>query len=240
MIKTATQPQTAVRINPQNLLTGALLVIVPIGFTVAFTLLGTSFEYPDILRKPTGYVLERFAAGGSGLVALWYGMLLSALAFIPLSLLVRRQFVPGNLVQDMALVFGVLAGLVQALGFARWVFLVPSLATAYLDPTSSEATKAATTAVFEAFHRYAGMGLGEHLGYLFTGLWTILVAVGLMERSRALGITGILFAVGILIGLLEPAGMAWAGTVNALSYLAWSVWMVVFGVVLLIKSRNSS
>jgi hypothetical protein len=118
--------------------------------------------------------------------------------------------------------------------------LVPSLAGAYIVPTSSEATRAATVTVFEAFHHYAGMGLGEHLGYLFTGLWTIFVAIGLMGRSRALGISGMVFAAGILLGLLEPAGMAWAGTVNALSYLAWSVWMVVFGVLMLMGIRKSA
>jgi hypothetical protein len=30
--------------------------------------------------------------------------------------------------------------------------------------------------VFEAFHRYAGMAVGEHLGYLSTSVWTVLVA----------------------------------------------------------------
>jgi hypothetical protein len=35
---------------------------------------------------------------------------------------------------------------------------------------------------------------------------------------------------GILAGLLEPAGFVLAGTINAFSYIAWSVWMVVLGV----------
>ena len=217
--------------NP-NRLTAVLLVVVPLVFTLVFVLLGSSFEYPDILRKPVEHVLARFSEGGPGLIALWYTMFASALAFTAIPLLVRKFFPQASLGLDLGVTFGVLAGLVQALGFARWVFLVPALAANYADPSSSEATRAAVGVVFDAFNRYAGMGIGEHLGYLFTALWTLSVAIPLMQRSRPLGVTGLVFAVGILFGLLEPAGLAWAGTVNALAYLAWSLWMVAFGIVI--------
>ena len=69
---------------------GALLVIVPLGFTVCFTLLQQLFEYPDILRQPTADVLTKFAAGGTPLIAVWYVLTLTAVAFIPLTVLVHR------------------------------------------------------------------------------------------------------------------------------------------------------
>ena len=213
-----------------NRLTGALLMIVPLVFTLVFTLLGTSFEYPDILRKPVPYVLERFAAGGPGLVAMWYGMFASALVFTAIPTLTRKLFPERSTSLDLGVTFGVLAGLVQALGFARWVFLVPALAATSTDPSSSEATRAAVGVVFDAFNRYAGIAVGEHLGYLFTALWTLSIAFAVMQRSRLLGITGVVFAIGILAGLLEPFGFAWAGSVNAIAYIAWSVWMVAFGI----------
>lgn len=211
-------------------LTGALLMGVPLVFTLVFVLLGTAFEYPDILRRPVGYVLERFTAGGAGLIALWYGMFASALVFTALPVLTRRLFPERSVLLDLGVTFGVLAGLVQALGFARWVFLVPALAATHADPTSSEATRAAVGVVFDAFNRYAGVAIGEHLGYLFTALWTLSVALPLLARSRWLGASGIVFALGILVGMLEPAGASWAGAVNAVAYLAWSVWMVALGV----------
>jgi hypothetical protein len=217
-------------LNPARLFTAVLLMVIPIVFTLVFTLLGTTFEYPDILRKPVTYVLERFAAGGAGLIALWYGMFISALAFIGIPLLTRRLFPQPNLLLDLGTVFGVLAGLVQALGFARWIFLVPALASAHIDPSSSDATRAAISVVFDAFNRYAGIGIGEHLGYLFTALWTLSICTALITHSKWLGFFGGIFAIGILAGLLEPAGIAWAGTINAFSYIAWSVWMVVFGI----------
>ena len=213
-----------------NRLTGALLMIVPLVFTLVFTLLGTSFEYPDILRKPVPYVLERFAAGGPGLVAMWYGMFASALVFTAIPTLTRKLFPERSTSLDLGVTFGVLAGLVQALGFARWVFLVPALAATNANPSSSEATRAAVGVVFDAFNRYAGIGVGEHLGYLFTALWTLSIAIPLLQRSRLLGVTGAVFAIGILAGLLEPFGFGWAGSVNAIAYIAWSVWMVAFGI----------
>src|SRR5215204_7554373 len=71
-------------------LTGVLLILTPIAFNLLFTLLSVTFEHPDILRQPPGYVLERFDAGGAGLVATWYGFMLTAVLFVPLVVLVHR------------------------------------------------------------------------------------------------------------------------------------------------------
>jgi hypothetical protein len=43
-------------------LTGILLIVLAVGFNLFFTLLAMNFEYPDILRSPTGYVLEQYHA----------------------------------------------------------------------------------------------------------------------------------------------------------------------------------
>lgn len=220
--------------------TGLLLVIVPLVFTICFTLLGMLFEYPDILRQPTTDVLRRFQAGGSGLVAIWYVLTLTALLFIPLALLIQRvlgKHTDGSLL-TVATVFGVLAGLVQTLGFIRWPFVVPHLAQVYLDPATDTAKRAATELVFEAFHRYAGMALGEHLGYLSTSVWTFLIGLLMLQVplfGRWLGLSGMVLALGIASGLLEPAGVAAVGPINAISYLVWALWLMVVGVVLLTR-----
>ena len=92
--------------------------------------------------------------------------------------------------------------------------------------------------VFEAFHRYAGMGVGEHLGYLSTSLWTLLIAVVLLRTldvPRWLAAIGAVLAFGIAAGLLEPAGWELGGTINAIAYLAWAVWLMAVGMVLLVR-----
>lgn len=226
--------------NPLRRVAGLLMIVVPVAFTICFTLLQMLFEYPDILRQPTADVLAKFQAGGGGLIAAWYALTLTAVLFIPVVLLLHRVLAEHGapVVLWVATVFGVVAGLAQTLGFLRWPFLVPHLAQAYLAPGAGEAQRAAAAMVFEAFHRYAGMAVGEHLGYLSTSVWTFLVA-GLMLRSplfgRWLGASGMLLAIGVAAGLLEPAGWELAGTINALSYLAWALWLIVVGVVLLAR-----
>jgi hypothetical protein len=221
-------------------LAGLLLVLVPVAFTVCFTLLQMQFEYPDILRQPTAAVLTKFQAGGTGLIAVWYALTLTAVLFIPVVVLLHHLLAahPARAVLWVATVFGVVAGLAQTLGFLRWPFLVPHLAQAYLAPQASEAQRAAAALVFEAFHRYAGMAVGEHLGYLSTSVWTFLVALVMLRSplfGRWLGLSGLLLALGVATGLFEPAGWELAGTINALSYLAWALWLIVLGVVLLVR-----
>jgi hypothetical protein len=222
---------------------GALLIIVPIVFTVCFTLLQMQFEYPDILRQPTAEVLAKFQAGGPSLVVVWYVLALTAILFIPISLLVHRVLADGesSTLLWIATTFGVVAGVAQTLGFLRWSFLVPSLAQAYLAPGASAAQQAATAAVFDAFNRYAGMAVGEHLGYLSTSVWTFLIAARMLRVplfGRWIGIAGMALAIGVATGLLEPAGVAWAGAVNAISYLAWAVWLMIVGVVLIVRKTG--
>jgi hypothetical protein len=209
----------------------------------AFTLLQINFEYPDILRQPAGYVLERFAAGGSGLVANWYAMLFSALLFIPIAVLLHPFLARENTwYLPLATTLGVLAGMVQALGFVRWPFLVPALAAAYLDPAASEGAREAISAVFLAFNQYAGAGIGEHLGYLLTASWGLFVGLVMLDAEifpKWLGWMGMLSSLGILVGVLEPAGVAWAGLVNAMAYIFWALWLLVSGVFLLRKESRS-
>ena len=74
-------------------LTGVILILTPVAFNVFFTLLTVTFEYPDILREPTDHILRQFDAGGSGLVAIWYGFMLTAVLFVPVAVLVHKGLV---------------------------------------------------------------------------------------------------------------------------------------------------
>jgi hypothetical protein len=229
-------------------LTGVLLILTPIAFNLLFTLLSVTFEYPDILRQPAGYVLERFEAGGAGLVATWYGFMLTAVLFVPLVILVHRVLAGDGreagepFYLGLATAFGVVAGVVQFLGLARWPFLVPYLADTYTDPASSEATRESVAVVFEAFNRYAGVAVGEHLGYLFTGLWTALVALAMFGSAlpfrRWLSLLGMVSAAGVLVGSLEPAGFEAAANIVVVGYILWSIWLALTGI-LLLRTRSN-
>jgi len=220
-------------------LTGLLLIIVPMAFNISFFLLQRAFEYPDILRQPTETILRRFKQGGAPLRRLWYAFTFSAVLFTPVPVLVQQIFepdAPWYLV--IGTVMGVLAGLVQILGLIRWPFLVPGLADLYTDPGSSQATRDSAAVTFLAFHRYAGVAVGEHLGYLFTSTWTVLVCIAIIQTgivNPLIGWLGIIPAIGVLAGVFEEAGFKAAGAINAISYILWSLWLIAFGIVLLLR-----
>lgn len=220
------------------LITGVLLILLPVLFNVAFFMLGRLFEYPAILRQPTATILLKFNAGGARLIAWWYVFAFAAILFIPLPVLfyqiINTSDTPYLLVGT---VIGVLAGVMQVLGLLRWSFLVPTLARSYLNPEASNSERDAAAIVFQAFHQYAGAALGEHLGYMFTAVWTLFAALATMGSAfypAWFGWIGILAALGILIGLLEPLGVRFAGAVNAISYIVWSLWLIAAGVLLLL------
>jgi hypothetical protein len=221
--------------------TAIVFIVTPILFMTFFTLLSINFEYPDILREPTDHILTLFDEGGTGLIWTWYGMVASALLFIPLALLTYRALPDAPFIKT-ATTFGILAGVMQALGLVRWPFVVPYLAETYLDPASSEATKAAVEVVFQGFHRYAGVALGEHLGFMFTAFWTVLLSIGMMRSpifKPALAYMGIVLGVGIFMGVLEPVGWEVAAEINAWAYTLWALWLIAVGVFFFLASRRA-
>jgi Domain of unknown function (DUF4386) len=224
---------------------GLLLIGVPILFNVAFFELGRAFEYPAILRREPDEILRRFAAGGTGLLLRWHLLFVSALAMVPLAVLLAVSLEVGSAITALTMVVGVVAALVQALGLGRWVYAVPELARRYLaaDGPEGAATRGSIEVVFAVFHRYLGVGIGEHLGYLATGLWTILVGIAVLQGTILPGwtaIAGVVIGIALLIGTLEFVGpnerdgWALAGTVVPIAYIAWSIWLIVLGLLLLI------
>jgi hypothetical protein len=226
--------------------TAVLLILVPIAFNVAFFELGRAFDYPNILRKEPDEILRRFVAGGSGLILRWEALLISALLMLPLAALLAVVLGASPALSVLSVVVGAAAAIVQGLGLVRWPFAVPELARRYVaapDGPEGDATRRTVEVVFATLHRLLGVGIGEHLGYLFTGLWTLLVSGSILSTSVLpawLGIVGIVIGIALLIGTLEFVGPnerdGWrlAGIIVPIAYIAWSVWLIALGVFLLL------
>lgn len=217
-----------------NRASGILLIAVPLIFTAGFTGLQMTFEYPEILRHPAGEVLTRFAAAGVDLHLYWYAMMSAALlmtgAVIATGLVFWGR---DNFLAALSIGAGVLAGLVQALGLLRWVMLVPSLAAMYVAPGATEIEKSMAISLFDAANHYLGMGVGEQLGYFFTGVWTALIAALLVNSNRVIAWLGYAISAGVVAGMLEPFGVPLAGLINSISYSLWALWTLAVGIVVL-------
>jgi hypothetical protein len=218
----------------------ALLIAVPLIFTAGFTGLQMTFEYPDILRHPAGEVLTRFSQSGADLHSYWYAMMFASLLMIGgVIALGLRLWQRDSLLAGLSIGAGVLASLVQALGLLRWVLLVPSLAALYVAPGASELDKAMAVSLFDFANHYLGMGVGEHLGYFFTAIWTVLASALLFNTNRILAVSGVAIAIGVASGMLEPFGVPMTGAVNAISYTLWALWTLLLGITIL-RTRSTA
>jgi hypothetical protein len=223
---------------------GLLLIALPLAFNGTFGLLAARFDYPDILRRPTPEVLARFRAGGTPLVLTWWAFALTAVLMVPLVVLLARAVDDADpTLLTLATTVGVLAALVQFLGLVRWPFVVPYLARVDADPEASDARREAVDVVFQAFNRYLGVAVGEHLGYGLTGAWTALAGIALTQTAAAptaLGVAGIVIGVVLalcaleFVGGHEPTGWKLAGHLTPPAYVAWSLWLVATGVAFLV------
>lgn len=212
-------------------LTAALLVAAAVLTNAAFTVLGSVFDYPDILKQPVADVLSAFRQN-QGQVTSWFAvMAVSAALFVPIALGVGR--LSTHRAMRLAVPAGIAAGVVQAIGLSRWPVLVPGFAA---DAASTDPRTAARGQdAFETAHLVLGNIVGETFGYLLTAAWTLLVLTALHRAlaGRWFTVLGAVSAVLVLAGVLSPLDLPVIDTANFVGYVLWSLWLVVFAVVLL-------
>ncbi|WP_205630606.1 DUF4386 domain-containing protein [Pseudarthrobacter sulfonivorans] len=220
-----------------------LLIVLPLAFSAAFAALAATFDYPDILRKPTQEILQRFRDGGSGLVLLGWSFAMTAVLLAPAAVLLAGALAGADsTLLALGSAAGVLAAFVQFLRLIRWPFLVPYLARTPTAPDASAARQEAVDIVFQSFNRYLGVAVGEHLGYLFSGAWSVLAGVAMIQSNAVpawLGIVGIVVGAVLalcsleFVGSFEPHGRKLAASLTPVTYVVWSLWLAAVGVVLL-------
>ena len=107
--------------------TGLCAIVLAIVFNVPFSILAATYDYPDVLRRPPGEALDMFAAGGAQLILTWHAFALSALALVPMAFALALTLQRINERPALAIgaaITGALAGLAQAIGLWRWVFVI--------------------------------------------------------------------------------------------------------------------
>lgn len=193
--------------------------------TAGFTVLGSVFDYPDILKEPTTTILATYREHATT-VSVWFLVLaLSAALLAPTSLALGR-LVPGRPGRWVAAV-GVAAAVVQVAGLSRWVLFVPRLSQDAQDPSTS----AHALRTFETLHSWLGHALGETVGYALTATFTILVIRALPGTPHWVRWSGGVAAALVATGIVVPLGLSFAELTNFAGYVLWSVWLVVVSVV---------
>ena len=217
-------------------LTASLLIGAAVLTNVAFTALGSVFNYPDVLNEPVDEVLTTFRDSQST-VATWFLVLaISAALLAPIAIGVGR--LASNRTMRIAVPVGIAAAAVQVIGLLRWPILVPGYAA---DANSANAgTAGAAKDSFATANDVLGTIIGETFGYILTAAWTLLVvaALGRHYAGRWFQILGAISAALVLLGVLSPLDLPVIDTANFAGYILWSVWLISLGVLILRHDRR--
>jgi hypothetical protein len=216
--------------------TAFLLILAAVLANVAFTALGSIFNYPDVLDEPAGRVLASFRDHKDAVRA-WFSVLaLSAALLAPVAIGVGRLSAARPM--RAAVWVGIAAAVVQVVGLMRWPILVPGYAS---DAASGDpAVAAGGRDAFRTASAILGTTIGETLGYLLTATWTVLVVVALGRAfaGRWFPVLGGAAAALVLVGVLSPLDLPVVDTANFLGYVLWSVWLIAFAVAILVRERR--
>jgi hypothetical protein len=220
---------------------GLSAIAMAIGFNLPYANLVAIYDYPDILRRPAGEALSRFAEGGAALILTWHAFAWAALLLVPLS--IALALTPANRATSerlavAAAITGALSGVAQAMGLWRWVFVIPGLARRHAE--GDAATRAAAEGVFDILNTWGGVAIGEHLGQWL--LVFFVLALSALQWRRGLRLTGgigVLTAVATGIGTTEGLALALGRDGDLFSvftiagFLALWLWLILTGLGLL-------
>jgi hypothetical protein len=218
-------------------LTATLLILAAVLANVGFTALGSIFNYPDVLDEPAGKVLASFR-DSQGAVRGWFLVLACSAALLaPIAIGVGR--LSANKAMRLAVPVGIAAAIVQVVGLLRWPLLVPGYASDAASGNPAVAHDARDT--FTTVSNVLGTAIGETVGYLLTATWTALVVIALGRRyaGRWFQVLGLVSAALVLCGVVSPLGLPVIDTANFFGYVLWSLWLIAFGVVILLHERRA-
>lgn len=225
----------AKKIAGWSFIIGAILINIP------YTLLIMNFNYPDILRESPQTILTQFHNGGNGLIYQWLAFAWVGFPILIGIIMLYKIFNEEKIaVGQLATVFGILAIIFQLVGLLRWVFVVPVLASNFVNQTATTSTKDSIVVAFQVIHQYGGVLLGEHLGQLFTIVWTVLISVAMFKSSifkKWLGWFGLLTSLIYLCAQTELFEtvipnfyvIPEAGLIGS---ILWLTWMIIMGIYL--------
>ena len=220
-----------------NILIGGLLITGAIALFIPYNMLIVMFEYPDILRQGTATILTKFHEGGDKLIWTWFAFAITGIPLLPAYILIGQKLEGKTRIIRMATTIGVIGLIVQMIGLLRWTFVVPVLADSFVN-AADEPTKAAAIMAFKTIHQFAGVILGEHLGQLFTIVWTVMISFSLQRlkvvRAWVAYVGYVLSAIYLLAQAelfvtVMPSVPVWdlAGFIGS---TLWLMWLVILGI----------
>jgi hypothetical protein len=218
---------------------GLLLIIGALGVLVPYTILTVIFDYPDILRQDPGVILTRFHEGGSRLIWTWWAFAILGLPLLNAYVLIGQKLESRFGFVRWVTTLGVIGLITQMIGLLRWTFVVPVLAHHFV--TGDAMTQTASKMAFQVVHQYGGVVLGEHIGQLFTIVWTIAMTYAFAQlRQFPRWVTGLGYTSAGIYALAQTElfatvipGISPLDAAGFIGSTLWIIWLLVIGFLLL-------
>ena len=201
-----------------------------------------AFDFPDILREPVDKMLGLFYSNRNITVPAYYVFVLSGIAFVMMVALLYKAITPRESTSGfLALISGILFGVLSNLGFIRWPFLMDYLGKVISDPAVNDMQKQTVEIVFNAFHNYAGVAVGENFAFWFEGFWVLFFSISIARQDklfpRYMTKIGYIIAAGMFVYTLEQFGGIFTvlGEINVIIHAGFLMWLLGISVLLLKK-----
>lgn len=227
-------------------ISGILLITGAMGVFIPYLILTIIFGYPGILREDPGIILRQFHAGGTILIITWLAFALLGLPLLPAYSMIGQHLETKIPFTRWVTTIGIISGMVQVVGLLRWVFVVPVLANEYMH-SQNPAVQESIKIVFNVVHQFGGVLLGEHIGQLFTVIWTVLISYALVKQSVIsawLGWFGYIssaiyfIAQAELLATIIEGFPVW-GPAGLLGSTLWLFWLIMVGISLILYAKTN-
>ena len=210
-----------------------ILMMLAAGVILIYT-----FDFPDILRAPMEVTLEHFYRNRAYTIPAYYLFTLTGISFMGVVLLLYKVLqLQGSTPAFLSVFFGVLFGLTSSMGFIRWPFLMEKLGSRLMDNPGTDVQT--LQLVYESFHTYAGVSIGENFAFWFEFLWISLFATALREIPHVvpgyMAGSGQALGIGMLLYSLEQFGgwFSLLGPLNMIVHTAELAWLMALAFCLL-------
>lgn len=218
--------------NKELNITGGLIFIHIIMMLTAGLILIFKFDFPDILRQPMEKTLALFHENRAWTVPAYYLFTMTGISFMVVVLMLYKTLhFEKSTTGFLAVVFGVLFGLTSSLGFIRWPFLMQHLAGLVAGGVSVVPLETIQL-VYDSFHLYSGVSVGENFAFWFEFLWMFLVSTSMLSKAdifpKYIARTGQVLGIGMLVYSLEQFGgvFSYLGPINMIVHTAQLGWLL--------------
>ncbi len=213
-----------------------LLIFVPL------VILGAAIDWPGSLDAPANEQLPLIYDEANAVRLGYFFYLIYSVLFWPVGLLIIRTVSKEEKpLLQIAAGFAAISAMARTIGIIRWLVPMPVLAEQYVDPATSESTKASIEVTYQMLNDFGGT-IGEVLGVsMFAASWLVLVSVVILQTRtmpRWLGLFGIVAGLLLYAPIIELFGID-SGALISVSTTGIQLWLLAFAGVLAFGKRNA-